>query len=231
MVFSRKNHTRPDCHLSIEGQPISRTNCSKFLGVFIDDQLIWKRHISHISNKVAKGIGILIKARRVLSRASLIQLYYSFVYPYLNYCIHVWGSTYITNLNRLIILQKKAVRIICNVKAREHTAPLFKELNLLKVAEISTYALGCFMFRYIRRETPEVFDEFFEHNSDIHNYYTRQVSELHVPSVKSNLGKMGARCRGVSVWNTIMRHRIETNVTEYTFKRKLKMMLIDGKLV
>ena len=39
-------------------------------------------------------------------------MYYSLAYPYFQYCIIVWGSTYPTNLNRLILLQKRIVRIV-----------------------------------------------------------------------------------------------------------------------
>ena len=230
MVFSNKNVKIPDISLQIEGQSIARTRCSKFLGVYIDDQINWKHHIRYISNKVSKGIGVIIKARGLLSRASLIQLYYSFVYPYLNYCNHVWGSTYISNLRQLIVLQKKAVRIISHVSTREHTDPLFMQLNLLKLQDINKYVLGCFMFRYHKNETPEVFDNFFESNIDIHQYYTRQLAHLHVPKVRTEFGKRGLRFRGVYIWNAILNLNVDTNVSEFIFKRNYKRVLISGKL-
>ena len=41
----------------------------------------------YISKKVAKGIGIILKARKVFVNETILSLYYTFVYPYLNYCI------------------------------------------------------------------------------------------------------------------------------------------------
>ena len=69
----------------------------------------------YISKKIAKGIGIILKARKVFDNETLFSLYYTFVYPYLNYCIHVWGKAYDTHLRHLIVLQNKIIRIINGV--------------------------------------------------------------------------------------------------------------------
>ena len=49
----------------------------------------------------------MYKARQYLNKSSLVNLYYSYVYPYLTYCIEVWGCAYPTHLQCLFLLQKK----------------------------------------------------------------------------------------------------------------------------
>ena len=99
---------------------------TKFPGVFIDtcNKLSWKPHISYICTEVAKGIGVILKARKVLDLETLSTLYYTFVYPYLNYCIHVWGRAYNFHLNDLSVLQNKIIRIINGVP-REQTLTIY----------------------------------------------------------------------------------------------------------
>ena len=87
--------------LQIEGKRIMEVHETKFLGVIIDDKLSWKPHIIYIRTKVAKGIGVILKARKVFDHETLSKVCYTFVYPYLNYCIHVWGRAYNTHLNDL----------------------------------------------------------------------------------------------------------------------------------
>ena len=70
-------------------------------------------------------IGIIHKASFSLSKSSLFKLYYSLVYPYLQYCLIDWGSTYATNLKRIILLQKRIIRIINKETFNAHTDPLF----------------------------------------------------------------------------------------------------------
>ena len=64
-------------------------------------------------------------------------LCYSFVYLYLMYCTHIWGSTYKTTPRRLVILQNKVVRIISDVKPRNSAGPLYKALNIMKCEDIN----------------------------------------------------------------------------------------------
>ena len=52
--------------LCIDGHVIQGVSEYKFLGVVIDDRMTWKKHINYICNKIAKGIGILVRARQLL---------------------------------------------------------------------------------------------------------------------------------------------------------------------
>ena len=50
----------------INNEKIEKVYVTKFLGVQIDAQLNWKRHIEYTCKKLSKCIGILAKARKVL---------------------------------------------------------------------------------------------------------------------------------------------------------------------
>ena len=115
MIFTRKKHTDTDIILSIDGEPIYEVQKTKFLGVIIDKKLTWKEHIALTAGKISWGIGMVIKARNYLNKSGLITIYYSFIYPYLTYCNHIWGCTYKTNLQRIVTLQNRIVRIISHI--------------------------------------------------------------------------------------------------------------------
>ena len=95
-----------NCEVYMNHQEISELNSTKFLGVIMNNQLNWKNHPDHICTKVSKNIDIILKARRVFDKRTLLSLYFSLIYPYLTYCIQVWGSTYQSHLSKLVILQK-----------------------------------------------------------------------------------------------------------------------------
>ena len=154
MCFSAKNKSRPGISLQIDGEAIAEVNKSKFLGVVIDNKLSWKDHISFMCRKVARGIGVIIKARKVLYNESLKCLYYSFIYPYMIYCNRVWGSACKTNIEPLQVLQKRAVRIILGVHPRSPSEPLFTTLKFLKCKNILKfkYLIGRLMYRIYHGE-------------------------------------------------------------------------------
>ena len=66
--------------LFIDGITLKSERVTKFLGVFIDKNVTWKPHINTISIKISKSIGILYRARLIIPRKQLTQLYFSFVH-------------------------------------------------------------------------------------------------------------------------------------------------------
>ena len=84
MVFHRGKRKLDVNNPSLNNIALKRVNYSKFLGVIIDDGLKWTNHISYIKNKIAKGFGIILRARRFFNRKTLLNLYHSFIFSILN---------------------------------------------------------------------------------------------------------------------------------------------------
>ena len=229
MLFSGFKKTKPSIDLRIEGESISETVKSKFLVVIINNKLSWKDHIAYISGKIARRIGIILKARKYLLKESLISLYYSFIYLYLIYCNHVWGLACKTHLDSLIKLQKRAIKIIVGVHPRTHTEPLFQKLKLLKCEDFNKYLIGRLMFRIQNNELP-IFQNFFTRKRDVHFHDTRQKDYLHIPPFKTKLGKASLRYNGASIWNVILKVGIDTKSSEFQFASSLKSEILSGNI-
>ena len=67
MIFSGGRHVNP-ISLEINGIQLSQVNDVKFLGIMMDDKLTWKKHIEHISKKIAKSIGIMYRLKPFVNR-------------------------------------------------------------------------------------------------------------------------------------------------------------------
>ena len=154
MLFTPKGFSRTMSNILIDGHQISEVKETKFLGVIIDNNLKWSAHIQYISRKISKGIGVMVKARKVFERNTLLSLYNSLILPYLNYCIHVWGKAYNTHLNHLIKMQNKAVSLIACITPRTNTDPLYSALNIMPLKSLYMYAIGLFMYRFSNEMLP-----------------------------------------------------------------------------
>ena len=137
IVFHRARF-KSDEHavITINNVILQRTNSLKYLGGIIDYKLNRTQHIAHVKNKISKGIGIMYRARNYLSKLSMRKLYYSYIYPYLIYCIEVWGISPHTHLKPLLLLQKIIVRIMTFSSYYAHTAPIFKDLKILTIDKL-----------------------------------------------------------------------------------------------
>ena len=135
MVFRPPQRRKTlDISIRIDNNAIERVKETVFFGVILDEHLSWKPHILSVSRKISKSIGIIYKSSFCLPKTSLPSLYYSLVHHYLIYCVSVWGSTYQSNLNQIIVLRKKIIRIISKVSFDAHTGVLFKEQEILTLS-------------------------------------------------------------------------------------------------
>ena len=97
--------------LFFDGEQVQFNTSGKFLGLIIDSSLNYRDHIL-ICNKISKTIGIFYKLKQNVPGYILLNLYYTFIYPYLLYCNVIWGGTHVTALAPLIIFRKRIVRLI-----------------------------------------------------------------------------------------------------------------------
>ena len=91
---------------------LEQNNNVKYLGVLIDQHLRWNYHISNISKKISRGVGILSKLRKFMDTDLLKTIYYCLVYSHVSNGIHAWGSACKTECETINVLMKKAVRIM-----------------------------------------------------------------------------------------------------------------------
>ena len=132
IVHTFRNINHNDLVIQINGNTLDNLDEALFLGVTIDKKLTFRSHIDNISSKISKSVGVLYKLSNLkLPKSILLQVYYSLIYSYLNYNVCCYLGTYNTHISRLIILQKRAIRIISGVSFYEHTDPLLLSNKIL----------------------------------------------------------------------------------------------------
>ena len=84
----------------------------KYLGILIDSNLTWKYHISYITTKISKTIGVIARLRHFVPSSTLLTLYRSLISHYFLYGLTVWSQAPQIYLNQYLVLQKRALRLI-----------------------------------------------------------------------------------------------------------------------
>ena len=149
-------------------------------------------------------------------RDVLLNLYYSLVYPYLIYCTVAWGGSAAVNINKLLIQQKKVVRLITNSGYRDHSDPLFHRTGILKIIDIHTYLSG--ILAYKRKDTFSVAD---------HSHYTRNSAVYSIPSFQRlNISQKSLSYILPVKWNDIPLN-IRNSPSLSTFKKNFKLCLLS----
>ena len=212
--------------LKINNHDIERVNTMKFLGVLLDDNLLWKEHIKYLENKIAKNIGLMYRAKPFLDKETLLAFYYSDIHSYLNYANLAWGSTYLTNLKKLRSQQKHAIRIVHSKTKFEHTKELFKSASVLNLYKLNILNIAVFMHRVHTRTSPPVFTGTFQR---IYHLYSTRLSTLNFSKPKLKLTKTKYRIsiRGPTIWNDFVEDCLKSIEKAPFFKVKRKSKLLN----
>ena len=64
----------------------------KYLGIEIDESLIWQEHVEIIWKNVSAGLGDFKRIRNFVPHRILLKMYDTLVSPYFQYCSEVWAS-------------------------------------------------------------------------------------------------------------------------------------------
>ena len=224
MLFSFKRNN-PKLSIKISDTEIEEKTVTNFLGVQVDNKLTWKAHIAHICSKVSKSIAILRLVRSIFPKHILKMIYMSLIYTYINYCNLIWGSAAACNMKPLILLQKKAIRIINLANYLEHTEPLFKKSKLLTVYQV--FELNClvFMYKCIKCSMFPEFKERIQLNSNIHDHNTRKKTFRVSTKARLDICKKSFLYYGLHIWNILDSELKLLNSIGY-FKKKLKLLLL-----
>jgi len=222
MSSRAKQYDCNDCVISIDDVILERVYETKFLGVMLDDKLLWKSHIEYICNKISKCMGILIKARKILGICSLVTLYNALIKPYLIYCNIIWGNTYTKYLNKVNILQKKIIRIITFSGFNTHTGPLFRKLKIMSTSQLYDYFTSIFVFRSLNNLLPERFTRIF-----VHNVTSRKTCELRPHFCTKKASEFSIKFSGPNIWNKLPR-KIQTSKSVSSFKSQMKKEILKA---
>ena len=186
---------------------LTRACSTNFLGVQIDEGLNWKEHIKLLTSKLIKVSGILFTTKPVLNYDSLHILRCSLFLPYVNYCSEIWGNTYKTKLNDIILIQKKIIRAICGINdMRNSTSPLFYKCGILKFVDLLAYKTLIVMFKVKNNVLPLGIQSLFTINSN--SYNTRQSGKFTQKYVCTTMKSMTLSVAGAKLWNYL-----KTNIT------------------
>ena len=229
MVFHRAKHKKYKIVIEINNIPIEQVRHTKFLGVIFDDNLDWSNHISYINTKIAKGIGIICRAKKYFSTTALINLYHAFIFPYLIYCVEVWGNALSKHVQPLIKLQNKILKIITPSHRFINKEQLYAHSGILPFNLLVKHRIGLLMYKLSNGNIPKPLLNIYKSNKDIHTHFTRQANHFRSRRGNTEFVYRTFAFQSVFIWNKIIQN-IDINVHITRFKQLLKEFLLSNDI-
>ena len=161
--------------------------------------------MDYVALKVSRVPGLIAKLRYFVSTHTLLTIYRYFIAPYLTYGLVAWGQASKSSFDKLLKLQKRALRFIYFSNRNEHAIPLFIDANILSLTFSYYESIAKLMYDVQHGISPKSIQALFEYVSGIHQYNIRS-SESHNFYIKHSQLSIHANSFsriGAKLWNEI----------------------------
>ena len=125
--------------------------------------------------------------------------------PYLTYGLAAWGQAAKTHLQKILVLQKRVLRLMYFSEPRAHAVPLFISSKILPLQMLYAEKVSSIMFDVSCMNTPSKICDFFAKDNSKHKHETRFFSSGndYVQTLRLNLNQDSFSRFGEKLWNAI----------------------------
>ena len=131
----------------LDGKRLVPTHSVKYLGVLIDEHLLWNKQVAQIKMKFKRAIGMLSKLRINANFNILKTAYHSLFESHLQYGVQLWGQKNNETIKTFQKLQNRALRKIIFKKRHDRISCVYKECKILKFPDILNLQNCLFMYQ------------------------------------------------------------------------------------
>ena len=176
--------------IMIQNESIYRAPFVKSLGFFIDENLDWGDHVSHVLKKVSSGLSILKMSKNYFPQETLKIIYNSLIETHFHYGNIIWGNCGETFLTRLQKLQNQTAQIITGSDYDTPAKPLIEQLGWKTVREWIQNDTSVMMYKSMNNMAPTYLSDLFKCSSQFHSWDLRGSEvNLRPPLMVTNTGQ------------------------------------------
>ena len=165
----------------------------------------------------------------MLSRKALRLLYFAHVHSHLNYSSIVLSCCTKAALNPLLVIQKKAIRIINKKNYRHPSAALFADSEILPLKNLIDFNLLRFIYDYKNDKLPSSFADNWERNNQREGYNLRNGNEFYLPRIRFNYLENHPLFAMPRIWNNL-KVDFKFTMSRKTFKFSLKQYMYSAHI-
>lgn len=214
-----KRNNKTHINFDIDNMSLVPDDTVKLLGIYLDDNLSFDYHTTHVCNKAAKQINAIRRLSKVLDVETKLKIYNSFIQSNFNYCSIVYNTFSKTQAQKLEKLNERALRFVYNDFSSSYVALLGKmSKTSLVLSNIKHVAEQ--VYKVIHNLSPPISPQFFKLHET--HYTLRNDERLVLPTFKTkSYGKLSFNYMGAFIWNSLP-NDIKLSKTFEEFKNKLK---------
>jgi hypothetical protein len=150
----RKKATEDNLKIKLQNKVLEIVSEIKYLGVIIDKNLNFSKHVDYISKKVGAKLGVMRRIGMDLSANMRCIVYKAIVSPLFEYCSSILVGISKTNLEHLQKMQNQGMRIILRCNRRVRISDMLEALHFMSIKERIEYNTCVLIYKTVNGLCP-----------------------------------------------------------------------------
>ena len=223
LIFTRKKE-KPQVTIFFNNKQITQTQEVQYLGLTIQENLKWDKHVEQLINKNAKTIAAVRKVRNIIPIFLRKSIYNSLYKSNASYMMNVWSDTSQINITKLQRQQNRVLKTLHSLDRLTPTLDLHSITDELTVEQQIKLNRLLLVYKIQQRQIKT--DIKLQTAEDTHQHNTRSAPHLrterfktaaYAPSIQSNIA---------TIYNNLDSDM--KNLKYQTFKLKLRSLIKNG---
>ena len=202
--------------IKVGNEIIWERQCEKLLGITVDKNLNFEKHISNVCKKASQKVSALARITRILPFWKRRTILKAFIESQFSYCPLVWMFC----SRKMNFIHERALRLVYDDYTSSFVELLDKD-NSMSFHHRNVHYVAIEMFKVKNDLCPSFMKELFTYNNNNGQFVRPHVRTTH-------MGKESLRAFDPIVWNTMVPERVKDSPNIGVFKERIKYWIPDN---
>ena len=202
-------------HYYIQGQEIKHSTSAQYLGVTIDEHLMWNDHVKTVTSKPNKVKDFLQCSIKHCPTSIKARCYSSMIRPILEYASAIWSPYTQRNIDLVEAVQRRSVRFIFNnYSPYASVTEMLERIDFKTLAERRNESKLIYLYKIVNDLVEINTDDILFSRPSIHNTRGHQLRFL-LPPTRINSYHYSFFPSAIQQWNNLPKSVINTSSVEH----------------
>jgi len=227
-MFSKRPVKIEGSNVFLNGAELELVPHFKYLGVILDSNLNFKKHIKKISNTVKFNLQNFKQIRPFLTINAAKSYLHCMIFSHIEYCFTNWSFACATNLKPIQQLYKRAIKVFDRKPNSYHHCTILEKHHFLSFDNLKSFKSMCFIYKCLHGLAPPPLGEFIHRKNTGRSTRSETRGDCEVHRRRTTFGQNVLSVKGSSLWNSLPT-QIRDCATLNSFKGQLKEWLRNSQ--
>ena len=204
MCFSiKKLDLKGRFNINIQNKEIHPVTEFKYLGLVLDPQLKFDKHIKKILKTIQSNLNCFKLIRSYIPKQAALLYMHAMIFSHISYCMTAWAQAAPTTTKCIGSVYNRAIKIMDKKPIRYHHCTIIKKYNLMNFESFSNFCFLKLIHKCINHLAPEPLSSFVERLSSTRVTRSSTNHDCKIRYCRTSFGQTTFSVKCSKLWNSL----------------------------